>query len=218
MQRTRRSVLVALGSTASIGLAGCLGEDGPDTTYDCDLAEPEPVAELPQPTIGEEDAPVTVDIYEDYTCGGCAAFATGPFDDLRAEFVDTGDAQFRHYDFPIPVDETWAYPIASAARAVQHTVDDETFFAFSKGIYEHFGEYSWQAVGDVANEVGADPCTAISRGHHETYRTVSEADRNAGEAIGVPGTPTIVVDGEMVEYESPADAYGPVAAAIEAAL
>lgn len=214
MRQTRRGVLAAIGATTAVGLAGCLGDDTPETSYDCDLDEPDPVNELPQPAIGETDAPVTVDLYEDYTCGGCAAFATGPFEELLAEFVETGDARFYHYDFPIPVDETWAYPIASAARAVQDTEGDGAFFEFSKGIYERFDDYSWQVVGDVADDVGADPCAVIARGHHETYRAVSEAERTAGEAIGVPGTPTIVVEGTIVEYSSPAEAYDPIASAI----
>jgi len=218
MNPTRRSVLAAVGAGATIGLAGCLGGDEVETSYDCDLEEPDSVSSLDPPAIGDEDAPVTLQLFEDYGCGGCAAFATNVFSEIEADYVDSGQLRIEHYDLPIPVSDDWSYQIASAARSVQDTVDDEAFFSFSKAVYEDFGDYSWQLVGDLADGVGADPCTALAAGSHQSYRDVSDAEKEHGLSIGIEGTPGIVVDGSIVAYDSPGDSYGPVSDAIEAAL
>ncbi|MGM0605447.1 MAG: DsbA family protein [Halobacteriota archaeon] len=223
MHSTRRAILAAAGSAATIGSAGCLGDDGDggalaDTSYDCEVSDPDPVSELPSPVLGDPEAPVRMLLFEDYACGGCAAFSTGPFGDLQADYVDAGQVRVEFYDLPIPVSEAWSYPIASAARSVQDTVGDDAFFEFSKSVFEHIDEYSWQTIGDVAADVGADPCTVLAAGTTESYRAVSESDREYGISIGIEGTPGIVVEDVLVRYDSPAEAYDPVAAAIEDAL
>lgn len=104
----------------------------------------------------------------------------------------------RTLDLPIPVDETWSYGVANAARGVQDRHGSEAFFEFSRVAFEHHEAYSWDVVGYAAEEAGADPCAAIADGESGTYDLVLQSDRNAGVERGVEATPTVFVDGDAV--------------------
>ena len=213
MKQTRRRYLAATGAIAvGTGLAGCLGggSGAADTSHSCEVTDREPVAELPQPTVGSDDATVTVDIYEDFACPHCADFALEGLVDLESEYA--GDAvRFRRFDFLV-VDSDWNEPVANAARSVQEERGDEAFFAFTRAAYENQSEYSWQVIGDLAEDAGIDPCRALSDATYDTYESVIQANFDEGQERGVPGTPAVYVDGEQVE-----SSYGAITSAIESA-
>ena len=210
MQQTRRTYLAATGALAvGTALAGCLGNgsDDVETSYECDLIERDPVSELPQPRLGPEDAEATVAVFEDFACPGCRNFALGDLADLKADFSDS--VAFEHYDFPIPVSD-WSERVANAARSVQDEHGDEAFFEFSTAAYENQADYSWQVIGDVADDVGAEPCVVLSDAATETYSAVLDANRTEGQQRDIPETPTVFVDGQEVE-----SSYDAVEAALD---
>jgi len=214
MKQTRRAYLASTGAVAvgTTGLAGCLG--GPpasETSHSCSLTERDAVSELPQPRLGSEGAAITVAVFEDFACPHCATFSTGAFGDLKSEFADDSAVAFEHYDFPIPVSD-WSGRVANAARSVQEAHDDETFFAFAEAAYANQDDYSWQVVGDLAEDVGADPCRVLSDATYATYESVIQANRDEGQERDIPGTPAVFVDGELTNAT-----YDAITSAIESA-
>lgn len=212
MKQTRRGYLATTGAltVGLAGLSGCLGGSASvETSYDCELAERDPVAELPQPTVGDPAADITVEVFEDFACPACANFATGDLGLLKDEYAGSA-VKFEHHDFPIPVSD-WSERVANAARSIQDAHDDETFFEFSQAAYENQRDYSWQLIGDLAEGVGADPCQVLSDGSNATYAQVLQANRDDGEQRDIPGTPGVFVNGELIEDTS----YSSVSTAIE---
>jgi len=58
----------------------------------------------PQPYVrGKADAPVVIEEFADYECPSCGNFATVTEPDVRARIVDAGLAQYKYYDFPLPM-------------------------------------------------------------------------------------------------------------------
>ena len=217
MKQTRRRYLAAAGAVAvGTGLAGCLGggSGAADTSHSCELTDREPVEELPQPTVGSDDATVTVDIFEDFACPHCADFALNGFVDLEAEYAGE-DVRFRRFDLLV-VDSDWNAPVANAARRVQDELGDEAFFEYVHAAYENQSEYSWQVIGDLAEGVDADPCAVLSDASNGTYEPVIQADRTAAESsLDRLGTPAAVVDGQPLDG---AATYESVKSAIDASL
>ena len=210
MKQTRRTYLATTGALAvGTALAGCLGGGTPDveTSYECELTERDAVSELAQPRLGPDDAETTVTVFEDFGCPACRDFALGDLANLKADFGD--EVEFEHYDFPLPASD-WSEPVANAARSIQDEHGDETFFEFSREAYENQDNHSWQVIGDIAEAVGADPCRVLSDAANETYSAVLESNFSEGEQREVPGTPTVFVDGEMVDAS-----YGAVEVAID---
>ncbi|MGQ4556215.1 thioredoxin domain-containing protein [Halobellus sp. GM3] len=204
MRTTRRAYLAALGATTTLGsTAGCLGGSGSDALPEgCDVGTLDAVSSLPRPALGPEDAAVTVDVFEDYACPHCRTFTQEVYPEIKSNYVDAGDVRYRFFDFPIPVNEEWSWAAASAARAVQDRSDDETFFAFAKGVYDNqdrLGDDGYQIVHDLASDLDVDGCEVAAAAEQETYREVVEADRQAGSDRGIPGTPAVYVDGDLLD-------------------
>ncbi len=218
MEYTRRTLLAGVAAGGVVGAAGCLGEDGPESSdtgpYECELEEPAALDAEFRAVIGDPDADIVVQAFEDFTCGHCATYKLDHFPTIREEYVDPGTVRYEHWDFPIPVDEDWAHAVPSAARGVGVREGDEAFFAFASAIYESFGEYDLESIGAAAEAAGDDPCAAMADAYHESGHGALEADREAGVSRGVDATPTVLVDGTATED------YGAetVAAAIDDAL
>lgn len=210
MEPSRRTLLHSSALLLTGALAGCTGsEDGSSAI--APSATGETVDSLPTPTIGPDDAAVTVSVYEDYACGHCRNYVRDTFPRIQDEYIDEGIVRYEHHDFPIPVDERWSWVIASAARAVQDEHGADAFFEFATNIYEHIGSYSFDVIETEAANVDANAQEIRAAGDDLVYRPVLVADRDRGIEAGVEGTPTIFVDG------TPTEGYGwdTVSAAIE---
>jgi protein-disulfide isomerase len=199
MHTTRRALLAGAGATLA-ATAGCLGSvtgsgGGDDTN--CDLSARETVESLPAPALGPDDAGVTVMSFEDFSCPHCQTYHLEEFPDIESELVGDG-VRYEHHDLPIPVSQQWSWATASAARAVQDSTDDETFFDYAKALFENQGSYSMSLVESLANDVGADGCDVRAAAENVRYRPVLETDRQRGLDMGAQGTPAVFVNGQQV--------------------
>lgn len=61
---------------------------------DTPAAAPDIDARVPDMTLGDPDAPITVVEYASFTCPHCANFHTGPFQQIKANFIDQGLVHF----------------------------------------------------------------------------------------------------------------------------
>lgn len=187
---TRRGFLATSGAL-SLAIAGCLGTDG--------RGNPEELDPTNRPVLGDTDAPVIVTVFEDFSCPGCRQFKTQITPVVYEQYVRTGDVQYFHADFPIPVDEVWSYAVASAARAVFEEAGNEAFWTFATRIYGHQGNYSYGAIEGVADDVADVGAAAREAAEQETYRPELDADHELGEDWGVEGTPTVFVGSAEIE-------------------
>lgn len=211
MRRTRRTFLGAVGAAATLSTAGCLGGNG-GGNGGCDLQEEEAVDQMPTPVIGDPDAPVTVMAFEDYACPHCATYSLDVLPKLREEFVDPGKIRYEFRDFPLPVNK-WSWNAASAARGVQDSVDDATYFDFAHELFENQDSYSMSLVQDLADEAGADGCDIRGDAKFGTYRPFLEAEQQRAVDRGLQGTPTVVVGDRRVNPE-----YGAIRSAVQSQL
>ncbi|TYT61047.1 DsbA family protein [Natrialba swarupiae] len=194
----RRAFLVSAvgcGVTAVAGCSSLLEASRPD-----ELEGTDPESQLPTPTLGSGD--VTVDVYEDLGCRYCHEFQADVFPDLEDSYLETGGITYRHFDFPVEAaDESVA--MANAARAVQAetgTDDDSNgqFFEYKSAVMEH-DDWNDEALAELAEPVGVDPASVSSALADDTYYPTLAADWERGAEGGVERTPTVVVDGEIVD-------------------
>lgn len=199
MRTTRRAYLAAVGGTVA-ATAGCLGGSGGGMNdLSCDVGQLEQVNSLPRPTLGPDDAAVTVDAYEDYACPHCATYSLDVFPKVKKNYIDTGKIRYRFFDFPVGVSKQWSPGGAVAARAVQDRADAETFFEYGKALFERQDELTsngFSVVHDAAEEFGVDGCEVAASVDQETYLPVVESDKQRAVDKGYESTPTIVVNGE----------------------
>lgn len=153
-------------------------------------------------TVGEDDAPTHVEIYADYLCPACASFEAATDANLMAA-VEAGTAKVTHY----PVDYLRGDYPGQAANAVAVVLDsagvdvalelNRVLFAQQPDQTSRMPDDDWLV--DRAVEAGAEESEVrdgIEDGAFE--RWVKEA-RQAADKRGLNGTPTIYINGEMVE-------------------
>lgn len=213
MRQTRRAYLASTAGALTLGTAGCLGGGGGGgagddavTAIGCDVPQRDTIGSLPAPTKGPDDAAVVVDGWEDFACPHCATFSLEILPKLESEYISEGIVQYRHHDFPIPVDEWWSWAGASGARAAQDEGDDETFFELAHTFYENQSSLRGSEAEDVlsnvegyASDLGLDGCSIVAATSRERYRPLLEAERkDAVDDRGFQGTPTVLVNGNQV--------------------
>lgn len=166
-----------------------------------DLIDPE-VRNSPVPltemTIGDPNAPVLVEVFEDFQCPSCLRF-TEDFEPLILQnYVYNGIARFtfRYYPF-IGVESLNAASAAMCANE-QGKFWDYHDVLFANQLGENIGAFSDRRLEAMADKVGLDVSSwsdCYDADKYETFLTEEIAD---GRARGVQGTPTVFVNGQML--------------------
>ena len=202
-EHTRRRFLVGAAGAGTVALAGCLSGGG--GSADLDRIDP-----ADRPMLGDADAPVTLTVFEDFSCPACRQFKSQFTPQIVDQFVEPGQARYFHADFPLPVDSTWSFAVASAAREVFAEAGDDGFWEFSTAIYDHQGSYSLDVIEEVADDAAGVGAAAAAAADDLTHQETVEADKTMGEEWGVGGTPSVFVDEQPVEND-----LGEIARAID---
>ncbi|MEU2982630.1 DsbA family protein [Streptomyces hirsutus] len=139
-------------------------------------------------------APV-LDVWCDLQCPDCR----DAFDDLRALRARYGDRlELRLRHFPL---EKHKHAFA-AAQASEEAVEQGQGWAYAEAVLGRVEELSRAGepfLVEVARELGLDAeefDTALIDGRHIL---IVDADQAEGKAIGVTGTPTYVIGGELLD-------------------
>lgn len=188
---TRRGFIATAGASATVALAGCTGDPPGANLDDLDADT--------RPTRGQLEAPVPVTVFEDFGCPACRDFKNSVSPQLVQNHVETGEILLYHADFPIPVDSRWSRPVANGARAVYEEAGDDAFWDFASDIYEHQGNYSYDVIEDVANDVAEVGPAARDAADNRSYTDVLDDDVSMAEDWGVDGTPSVFVGEESVD-------------------
>ncbi|MEV5596295.1 DsbA family protein [Streptomyces sp. NPDC052496] len=139
--------------------------------------------------------PVVLDVWCELQCPDC----TAALDDLRAlreRFGDRLDIRLRH--FPLAKHQH-AY---AAAQAAEEAVEQGKGWPYAEAVLartEELGARGEQLLLAVAGELGLDAeemDTALIDGRH---LLAVDADQAEGKAIGVTGTPTYLIGGELLD-------------------
>lgn len=189
MNTNRRKFLKmsAVTSASTIALSGCI-EPG------------ETIDELPRPKMGDEDAPLEIHVFDDYSCPVCQDFVLNHLPQIIDEYIEEGLVEYHHYDWPIPVHPRWSSEMANAARAVQDTEGNDTFFEFKTLLYEQQDNISVDVMRNIAEELDVtDVDTVLERGSNSVYQPVIDDDKQYGNELGVGGTPTVFIGGDNFE-------------------
>jgi len=172
--------------------------------------------EIVEMTIGAEDAPVTIIEYASFTCPHCANFHVGPYQKLKAEYVDTGKVRFVIRDVYFDRFGLWAAMVARCEGR-------EKFFGMSDLIYTNQKEWTkgesnidvvqnLMKLGRLAG-MSDDTMNACLQDQAKAAALVAEFQRNA-EADGINSTPSFIINGEAY----PNSSYEDFKVAIDALL
>ncbi|SPH22993.1 Disulfide bond formation protein D [Ascidiaceihabitans donghaensis] len=152
---------------------------------------------IPDMSLGNADAPVTVIEYASYTCPHCANFHSGVFKDLKRDYIDTGKINFVYREVYFDRYGLWASMIARCAGP-------DKFFGLTDLIYS--GQSTWSRAGEPSAIIGELRKIGRLAGlSDETLQACLEDDTKArtlvawyqenAEEDGVRSTPSFVING-----------------------
>jgi protein-disulfide isomerase len=149
-------------------------------------------------TWGARLAPVTIVAFEDFQCPFCARGAL-TLAKVQAKYgPDTVRVVFKH--LPLPFHPN-ARPAAEAAEGVRALAGTLAFWKFYDIAFQNQRDLAPDVLGKWAALAGADPA-AFSAGS-PAWKAKVDRDLALAEKIGVDGTPTFLINGELLSGAQP---------------
>ena len=166
--------------------------------------------------VGDEDAPVTLEVFEDFICPACGQFENQYGGSIN-EAVSAGDVAVEYHTLNFLNQSSTSGDYSSrAAGALMCVAEQGDAVVFSDFHAEMFAPGTQPPQGSdmsddefaaVADEVGADDSviTCIEDGEmiDRAEQGAESSTAYLGEQAGQVGTPAVLVDGEPVEIGNP---------------
>ena len=194
-----------------------------------DVLLPEPRAEAyPNAdglALGDPNAPVTIDVFEDFQCPACQFF-TESIEPLIIDYlVKEGKARLVFHNYPF-IDGDGAFnggESDQAANASMCANEQGKFWEMQSVIFanwngENQGNLSERKLKAFAETLALDTEAFNACFDDKKYQDDVQADFELGQEMGVSGTPSVFVNGQKVGQPGKIATYQEIATAVEAIL
>jgi protein-disulfide isomerase len=154
--------------------------------------------------LGEKAAPVTITVFADFQCPYCAEASDVLMKNILPAEGGNTRLVFRH--FPLAM-HPWARPAAEAA-ACAHEQGDRYFWSFHNYIFEHQREITPDNLRPKLDAYGTalqgfDPADFTACLDQKRTAAKVEQDVALGTEVGVRGTPTLFINGQLMSGVQP---------------
>lgn len=187
---------VAAAVTAGWPVTGLnwMGEAAAQGPSSEELMKPGP---LPEMTMGDPKAPVTIIEYASMTCSHCAHFATTTFPALKSRYIDAGKVYFIFREFPLD-------PLAAGAFMLARCAGDGKYFPLVEKLFAE--QKNWAFVqnpiqplfGLAKQEAGfTEQSFEKCLSDQKLLDSIDEIRQRAQQKFGVNSTPTFFINGKI---------------------
>jgi len=192
--------LIAVFGVGAVGYNVTLGRSDRAASVPLELEgfdDPEALVALARGvTKGDPNAPVTILEFGDYQCPGCGEFAREYKPGVELALIETGRAKFVFHDYPLVAIHPHAFVAARAARCAE---DQGMFWEYHDELYRQQARWSPEAdplgtFEGYAETLGLNASDFRSCLNSDRHADVVTANLRLAETIGVPQTPTILVN------------------------
>lgn len=187
-------------------------------------AEPKTYPQADKTALGDPNAPVKIDAYEDFQCPACGNYTRDIEPLIIENLVATGKVYYVFHNYPF-LDGAGAGNNGEsdqAANASMCASEQNKFWEMHATIYanwngENQGAYADKRLTAFAEEVGLDMDAFNACFEANKYKAEIQADIDGGDAAGVQGTPSIFVNGTFIKPGF-VPSYDEIRQAVEAAM
>jgi protein-disulfide isomerase len=162
--------------------------------------------------LGLTTAPVRMDTWEDFQCPFCDIWTEQWEPHVIRDFVAPGIVQYKFNNYAFLGDGHDPNESLDAAVAALCAGDQGKFWEYHDWLYanqnpngENHGWFVKATLDALAQKVGLDQPTFDTCLADPAKAAAVQAERTAGTALGVQGTPSIFVDGKQVTLTTYAD-------------
>ena len=172
-------------------------------------------------TLGDPEAPVAIEVWEDFQCPYCRLFSQQVKPYLVETYIVPGKASltFRNLAF-LGEESHWA-AVAADLAAEQDLFWPFHDYLFANQLGENVGSFGLERLLAIGEAVGLDmerfrAGLVLDAARERFARIDAEAQEDAA-ALGISSTPSIVLDGERLQFDSFDEAFAAIDAAVAAA-
>ncbi len=151
-------------------------------------------------TLGNPDARVTIQAWEDFLCPHCQRWSTEIEPKLFTDFIKTGKARLEFHQFPLQSHEPGA---SMAALASECAADQNAFWPYQEKLFsvqdQDQAGYVLEKLTAYATELNLDTSKfnqCMSGLQHQAAVTASV---NQAIKLGLDSTPSILVNGKKLD-------------------
>jgi len=167
--------------------------------------------------LGDPNAPVKVDAYEDFRCSACLAYTQTIEPQIIKDYVETGKIYYTYRIYLVVDSNDKTDASYRSANAALCAGDQNRFWDFHDTLYtnqvtESASLFTDDRLTGMARNLGLDMTAFDQCFRSGTHAGEIQADTNQAGAEGVHSTPSIFVDGALIQ------SWQRTAAAIDQAL
>lgn len=186
-------VAVTLGTSALTPLEKARADSVPDS----ELMKPEA---LPDMSLGDAKAPVTIIEYASMTCPHCAHFDEVTFPELKKRYIDTGKVRFILREFPLDSLAAAAFMLARCAGKD----DPNKYFALVDTLFRQQNQWAVQKpippLMAIAKQAGfTEESFKACLANQQILDGIEKVRQRAIDAFKVHSTPTFFINGTVHE-------------------
>jgi protein-disulfide isomerase len=172
-------------------------------------------------TLGDPEAPVAIEVWEDFQCPFCQRFALQVKPVIVEQFVESGMASLTFRNLAFLGDESHWAAVAADLAAEQDLFWPFHDYLFANLLGENVGSYDLDRLLAMGEAAGLDMDVfraglVLDQARERFSRIEADARQDAG-ALGISSTPSLVLDGQKLEFQSFEEAIAAIEAAVAAA-
>ena len=154
-------------------------------------------------SMGDPNAPVKMDVWEDFQCPSCQNYSDNVEPQVIETYIKTGKVFYTFHQYPFldtnsPTKESQQAANASMCASEQGRFWDYRDILFANWQGENQGYLADNRLIAFAESLGLDMTKFNACFKADKYASQIQADFNLGKQMGVTGTPSVFVNGQIL--------------------
>jgi len=165
--------------------------------------EPNPRPMADGTAMGDPDAPVVIDVFEDFQCPACRSFTEDVETRITETYVVSGQVYYVFHQYPFLDGASVNKESHQAANASMCAREQGLFWEYHDILFANWNGENAGALNDrrlvaFAETLGLDMDLFNACFEENRYRDEIQADFDLGTEMGVSGTPSVFVNGQQI--------------------
>ena len=153
--------------------------------------------------MGDPNAPVVIDVFEDFQCPSCAYYTEEIERRITETYVATGQVYYVFHQYPFIDSNSTNKESHQAANASMCAMEQNQFWVYHDILFanwngENAGAFNDGRLMTFAETIGLDMELFTSCFEENRYEDDIQADYDLGIEMGVSGTPSVFVNGQHI--------------------
>jgi protein-disulfide isomerase len=196
------SSVAAASDVASSDPAGVVAQSNPDAPVETPQVVRYDIPVDDDPSLGSEDAPITIVEFSDYECPYCRQWHAEVYTRLLDTYGD--QVRFVYRDFPLESIHANAKPAAEAANCAN---EQGVFWDYHDKLFSMELGLSSEAYQEYASQLGLDAEAFQECFESGRYQQEVQSDFEFAANLGVRSTPTFFINGIAVVGAQPFEIF-----------